>query len=364
MKKTSIEENEINRIVEKMKKKYRDEGIELNEISSNLKELRNVISENTYSKIDLETEDDVEQLTSKLTKNLGNFYLKTIKISEPIKNFLRKLSITDDISYYLYSANMRYSVNQYLALASAASLIITLFVVVILLIIGLYTQNIIFIILLPAMIGFLTWVSSIILILLIPRQRAIARGEKVSLELPFALRHMATELKAGIGLYKTIQTIASNDYGVLSEEFAQTIVEIEEGADTTIALKHTALRTQSAPLKKTINHILRTMRLGGNLSNIMNDIAEDISNEFRNRIKIFSQKMNFFSVIFIFIGIVLPVAIMILGAIRNSPVAATGEEFFKNIPLTPEIMFLFYIIFLPILFAGMIYLVYISQPKL
>jgi flagellar protein FlaJ len=152
---------------------------------------------------------------------------------------------------------------------------------------------------------------------------------------------MSTELKAGIGLYKTIQTIAANDYGVLSDEFARTITEIEEGSDTRIALKHLALRTQSKALKKTINHVLRAMRIGGNLSDAMSSIADDVADEMRNKILEFSQSMNFFAVIFIFAGIVMPVAIMILGAIRNSPIAAAGQDVFKNIPLTPEILLIF-----------------------
>ncbi|MDD3083949.1 MAG: type II secretion system F family protein, partial [Candidatus ainarchaeum sp.] len=230
--------------------------------------------------------------------------------------------------------------------------------------IGMLLQDLLFTMMVPISIGFGAWLISTIIILLIPKQMAKSRGAKVSLELPFALRHMATELKAGIGLYKTIQAIAINDYGVLSEEFSRTINEIEEGADTTTALKHTALRTQSLPLRKTINHILRAMRLGGNLSETMNDIAEDVSTEMRNRINIFSQKMNFFSVIFIFIGIVLPVAVMILGSIRNSPLAATGEDLFKNIPLTPEIMFWIFIVGMPILFVLMIIMVYNAQPKM
>jgi flagellar protein FlaJ len=218
--------------------------------------------------------------------------------------------------------------------------------------------------LLPIALAIVAGGAALIIVAYIPKQKANSRGSACSIELPFALRHMATELKAGIGLYKAIQAIASADYGILSEEFARTINEIEEGTDTSVALKHMALRTQSRPLKTTLTHIIRAMRIGGNLSNIMNEIADEVSDDMKNRINSFAQQMNFFAVIFIFIGIVLPVAIMILGAIRNSPLGASGESLFKAVPLTPEVMLLFYLVVMPMLFVAMNAMVYFAQPKM
>jgi pilus assembly protein TadC len=359
----SIDEEEVNRIVETMKKKYREEGVEFEEVNSNLKELRGIIAEDSYSKIDLQTEEDLEQFASKTVRQFGIIYLKLKGILGPIKNMLKNFPLSEELSYNLYSANMHYSSSQYLALSSAAGFVMALFSFIIFLFLGLLFQDFLFVAIMPLAIAFGVWLATTIIMLYLPKQKAMQRGNQVSLELPFALRHIATELKAGIGLYKTIQAIASNDYGVLSEEFARTINEIEEGSDTTSALKHLALRTQSRPLKKTINHILRAMRIGGNLSEAMNDIADDVSEEMKNRITNFSQKMNFFSVIFIFIGIVLPVAIMILGAIRNSPLAVTGQDLFKNIPLTPELMFIIFGLGMPLLFGMLIMFVYVLQPK-
>lgn len=364
MQKFEVDEKEVNKIVETMKKKYREDGIEFeDDITSSLRELRGIISNENYSRIDLETNEDVEVFDWDIAKKMGLFYLKFKKIIKPIQNFIKNFPLSQEIGYYLYSANMKYSPNQYIALAASGGIVLALIFFIITLLITLILGNIIITITVPLIIAILAWIISTIILLGIPKSKAISRGNACSLELPFALRHMSTELKAGIGLYKTIQAVASNDYGVLSEEFARTISEIEEGADTRIALKHLGLRTQSKPLKKTINHILRAMRIGGNLSSAMSDIADDVSDETRNQIMEFSQNMNFFSVIFIFVGIVLPVAIMILGAIRNSPIAVSGQDVFKNIPLTPEILLFFFLIIMPLLYIGMIYMVYKIQPQ-
>jgi flagellar protein FlaJ len=232
------------------------------------------------------------------------------------------------------------------------------------LIIGIITKNILFMTTLPFVVGFLGWLAGTIIVLMIPKQNAIARGNACSIELPFALRHMSTELRAGLGLYKTLQAVASSNYGALSEEFSRTITEIEEGVDTSAALKHMALRTQSKPLKTTINHMLRAMRIGGNLSEAMTSIAKDVSEDLKERITMFAQNMNFFAVIFIFLGIIMPVAIIILGSIRNSAIASVGDNLFKSVPLTLDVLIIIYFIIIPIIFAGMNFMVYRAQPKM
>ncbi len=359
----SIDETEVNKIVETMKKKYREEGLVIDEVNTSLKEMRGIIAEDTYAKIDIESKEDIEAFGSTLTKEIGSIYLKTKNIVKPIQNYFKNFPVTQELGYYLYSSNMQYSANQYLALATTGGIVIGLFAMIIGLLIGIITKNILLIPLMPILFGVIGMIVSTIIILGIPKNKAIARGNQCSAELPFALRHMATELKSGIGLYKALQAIAANDYGVLSEEFSRTINEIEEGTDTNVALKHLSLRTQSKPLKTTINHILRAMRIGGNLSEVMSDIARDITNDLKNKINAFSQSMNFFAVIFIFLGIVLPVAIIILGSIRNSPLAATGQDLFKSIPLTLDVLLLIYFVFMPILFILMNYFVYKTQPQ-
>ncbi|MCX6801361.1 MAG: type II secretion system F family protein [Candidatus Diapherotrites archaeon] len=359
----AIDKDEVERIVEGMKKKYRDDGMHFEEVSDNLKELRGIIAEESYSKIDIESESDVENFDSKTMQFFGNFYLKTKNFLKPIQNSLKKLPSNKELSYYLYSADMHYSSNQYVAISSAVGLLIGLITFAIIILLSAILLNpLILIIAVPMAV--VTGFIAMMITLFIPKQNAIARGEACSTELPFALRHMATELKAGIGLYKTIQAIAVADYGVLSEEFARTINEIEEGTDTSLALRHLALRTQSRPLKMAMMHIIRAMRIGGNLSGIINEIANDVSDDLKNRINSFSQKMNLFSVIFIFLGIVIPVGITILGVIRNSPITSGSQEMFKAIPLTPPVMLIFYFVVMPMLFIMMNLMIYSIQPKM
>ena len=360
---TEIDMDKVERIVKRMRDKYRSEGVEFEEVGGNLKELRGLIAEGMSAKIEIQTVEELQEVKNKLINFLATFYLKLGAILKPIAKAMSKFPEMEMVSFYLYSANMHYSSKQYMALAVAGSAVA--FIIALLLssaaltIMGIDITTRVIIITIVSLMAFIT---SLAIILLIPKQNAMARGDAVSIELPFALRHMSTELRAGIGLYRTIQAIASADYGALSEEFARVITEVEEGTDTRDALRHLALRTQSKALRSAIVHIVRAMKTGGNLSESMNEIAEDVSFNMRMAVAEFGQRMNFFGVVFIFGAIVFPVMTTILGSIRNSPIKETMASF-EVLPLTPPVMAAIFLVIMP--FVLLVFLFYIkkSQPR-
>jgi flagellar protein FlaJ len=346
-----------------MREKYREEGVEFEEVGGNLGELRGLIAEGMAAKIEIQTVEELREVKSKLINFLAGVYIKLGGILRPVAKSISKFPEMEMLSFYLYSANMHYSSKQYIALTVAGStiaFIIALLVssaVLTILQVELATRVLAIIIS-----SVLVFIISAIIVLMIPKQRAISRGNAVSIELPFALRHMSTELRAGIGLYRTLQAVASSDYGALSEEFARVITEVEEGTDTKDSLRHLALRTQSRALRNAIIQIIRALKTGGNLSESMSEIAEDVSFNLRMAVREFGQRMNFFGVVYIFGAIVLPVMITILGSIRNSPIRITMPSF-QALPLTLPIMAAIYLVVMP--FILIMFLVYIkkAQPR-
>ena len=261
-----------------------------------------------------------------------------------------------ELAYYLYSANMPYSAQQYLAVSVAAAVIGGIIGIGIGILLWLLVKLNPLIIIAPAL---LLFIFVLFIMLLIPKSAAQRRGDALSAELPFALRHMATELKAGIGLYRTLQAVATSDYGVLSQEFSRTISEIEEGTDTKDALRHFALRTQSKSMRSALLHIIRAIKTGGNLSDTMGKIAEDVSFELRLKVRDFAEKMNFFGVIFIFGAIVVPVFIAILGSIVNAPLGLS----LGSLPLTPVNILILYLVAMPLTLVFLIFYLRMLQPK-
>ncbi len=131
-------------------------------------------------------------------------------------------------------------------------------------------------------------------------------------ELPYALRHMGIELKSGKGLHDTLTTIKNADYGSLSKEFNRVLEEIKYGKPTEESLLEMSHRVDSEGLSRTIHQIVGTLRVGGNLANSLNIIANDISFETQIKLKEYSQKLNSFILIYTFIAILAPVIILIM----------------------------------------------------
>jgi len=350
----TVDYNQVEKIVGRMKKKYREQGVEFEQVGGKLGELRGIIAEGEQAKINVQKVEDLQEFQSPAIKQLGSFYLLFRLPFQPISNLIKRLPLASDIRYYLYSANMKYSLNQWLAVSIAAAALVGLLTFAIIAATSWffqlpYTLSVVF--------GGVVGLFVMLIMLMVPKSKAQQRGDAVSVELPFALRHMSTELKAGIGLYKTIQTIATSDYGILSEEFSRTISEIEEGTDTKDALRHFALRTQSKALRSALFHIIRALKTGGNLSKIMNTIAEDVSFDMRVKIRDFAERMNFFGVIYIFIAIVAPVFVAIIGSVTNAPISV------GSVALSPIAIALMYIVGMPLVLGFLIFYLKISQPR-
>ena len=71
-----------------------------------------------------------------------------------------------------------------------------------------------------------------VMIIFLPKLQKGKKSNEASRELPYALRQMATELRAGIGLHESMKSVALSGYGPLSEEFARTLEEIRYGETT------------------------------------------------------------------------------------------------------------------------------------
>ncbi|MDO8625398.1 MAG: type II secretion system F family protein [Candidatus Diapherotrites archaeon] len=353
---TDVDQEAVERIVLKMRKRETGQYA-TEEEQTNLQ--TEVLGRRKKSTGDTRTLQDLMGFENTLVKKLIEFYLALQNPLKPLADAISRLSAAQTVNYYLYSANMKYSIGQYLALATAATVLCALGGLGLgLLAAFLLKLHVLFYPLLGIVAGFFLGALGLFVALLIPKSRAQNRGREIGLEMPFALRHMATELKSGAGLYRTIQLIAIADYGVLSEEFARTVNEIEEGTDAKDALKNMALRVQSISMRNALNHVVRAMKTGGNLSDVMNDIADDVSIEIRSNISEFAEKMNFFGVLFIFAAIILPVMVAILGGIANAPLPIAFP-----LPLSVPVLMLFYLLFMPIILVTFIYYLRTIQPK-
>ena len=165
-------------------------------------------------------------------------------------------------------------------------------------------------------------------------------------ELPYALRHMGIELKAGRGLHDALITIRDADYGSLSREFTRVLEEIKFGKSTEESLLEMSRRVKSDGLTRAIHQIIGTLRVGGNLAGSLEIIASDISFDMQIKLKEYSQKLNSFILIYTFIAILAPVISLIM--------LMAGSTVMGDM-VSSQLLFVIYTVFFPmaVMFMGL-----------
>ena len=158
----------------------------------------------------------------------------------------------------------------------------------------------------------------------------------ISKDLPFALRHMACELKSGKGLNNTLISIVKSDYGILSFEYNRVISEVEYGQTLDSALNDMSNRIDSQGLRRA------------------NQIAEDIAFDMRIKLKNYSQKLNGYIMIYTFMVILAPVVLLIMTIAASTVV---------GVIMPPIALYIIYGIFFPMIIIFMMLLIKKLEPK-
>ncbi len=343
----------LEKIVARMKEKYMKEGLITTE------EARKGVREKLFGRRKIEIEASPRELLlydNALIRAFGKLYLT---LESPMSKFIEffKKRQRESLKYDLLASGFNYSVDQYLAIVFSATMITwvisTLLILLLMLAGGLNPAIAVIMIALIPMI-------TIFIGLTIPRSKANKLANQIEKELPFALRHMSIEIRAGVGIYKTMESIASSGYGPLSIGFKWVLSQIEKGEPTEDVLEEWAQRTRSDAVKRVVSHMVRALRTGGNLSEIMVTIAEDVSFERRAKIADFAEKLNLLGLFLMMAIIVLPVMITILTTIASAPSIAQYLKMFSF--FSKDFLIFIYFIISPALMFIFMYFIKTSDP--
>jgi len=110
---------------------------------------------------------------------------------------------------------------------------------------------------------------------------------------------------------------------------------------------------RSKGFRRALTQLIRALRTGGSLSDIITLIADDVAYELRMKMKEFGERLNLIGVLFMFICVVFPVMIGVM-----TPVSSLLGSL---IPL--EIVFLFYFILAPMLSGMIVYMIKLMEPS-
>lgn len=277
-------------------------------------------------------------LSERLAKS---FYIPLLK--RPVQ---RMVGFFKGLEEDLYKANLAISPEQYIALMLGVSII---FGVASIIFVLLLTQSL-FAFVIGAMVSLFTF----LLMRNQPRSRAKARAVDINRAMPYALRHMATQLSSGIGLPETVTSVRRANYGALSEEFGRVIGDMRAGRSMEEALSAIDKRVESEALRRAVRQIQRTIRLGGDLARTLSILADETAFELRMKLRDYTQSLNMMSMLYMFAAAVIPALLVIMMMVAGM-MGGTG--------FTTDTAVILYLLFLPFLLFYFVVMIKHREPR-
>jgi len=133
----------------------------------------------------------------------------------------------------------------------------------------------------------------------------VARAREIDKDVLFAGRFLLVKLNSGKPLINSIID-ASNSYGVASKYFKEIVRDIELGTPLEIALENAYRSTPSKKFKKILFQINNALKIGVDVSIPLESTLEEISHEQLLEIQRYGKKLNFLTMFYMLVAIVIP----------------------------------------------------------
>jgi len=124
--------------------------------------------------------------------------------------------------------------------------------------------------------------------------------------LVFALRTLLVQLRSGIPLYGAMRTVAEGNFGSVSIEFGRALEEITTGTREEVALQKLAMKNPSWFFRKSLWQIINGLKTGTDISLILTDIVESMTNEEAVQIRTYGGSLRVLSLVYMLLGVIIP----------------------------------------------------------
>src|SRR3989338_3144125 len=138
-----------------------------------------------------------------------------------------------------------------------------------------------------------------------PKSTAKKRINEVDSEIVFAGRHIIVEMSAGVPLFNALVS-ASQSYRKIGKHIEEIIKKTETGKPLDTAINEVIETTPSVNFRKMMWQILNALRTGGDVSQALESITEQISKEQVIEFKSYERKLNPMVMFYLMVAIILP----------------------------------------------------------
>lgn len=269
-----------------------------------------------------------DRSTDEKVRAIGGFYNAFKAPVLVIAGFFANLPAASELQANLKAGGLNLRAGEYIIISSTGAFIAALAAIVVsyLLATAAGETNPLAAASLSVFLGTLVFLLTGVAAVVYPAMRADSRARRIDRDLPFALRQLATQIRSGVSFQRALSSVARADYGVLSNEVGITLSDMERGRPADEALMDLHDRTRSHGLRQAIMQIIRTLKTGGALADIISSIADDVSFETRMKVRDFTEQLNLINVVFIMTAVVAPVVLTIFVSVMQLPLLGSGAS--------------------------------------
>lgn len=267
-----------------------------------------------------------DRSTDEKVRAIGKFYNAFKSPVLVIASFFANLPAAGELQANLKAGGLKIRAGEYIIISSTAAFVAALAAIVVAYVGSTAAggTDTLSAASLAVFVGTLVFVFAGVGAVVYPALRASSRSRTIDRELPFALRQLATQIRSGVSFQRALLSVAQANYGELSKEVQITLNDMERGRPADEALMDLHDRTRSHGLRQAIMQIIRTLKTGGGLSEIISGIADDVSFETRMKVRDFTEQLNLINVVFIMIAVVAPVVLTIFVSVMQLPLLGGG----------------------------------------
>jgi flagellar protein FlaJ len=220
-------------------------------------------------------------------------------VGESLQDFFPFLEV------HLKQAEVDFSVKEYLSMCILSSIIFFIFFGVFFIFILALTdiEKVILFGLLTSLIvtGFVFLQQMIY-----PKVYANRRIRDIERNLLDALQNILVQLNSGVPLFDILVNIAKGNYGGVSKEFSKVVKEINAGKPQIEALEDMAAINPSLYFRRAVWQIVNGMKSGGDMSSVVNEIINSLSEEQLLQIQRYGSQLNPLAMFYMLMVVIAP----------------------------------------------------------
>jgi flagellar protein FlaJ len=151
-------------------------------------------------------------------------------------------------------------------------------------------------------VGFLNYIQ----LVSYPKAVVNKRVKDMERNLLFGLRTILVQIRSGIPIFDAFVSVASGNYGQISEEFKIVIDKARSGKPVLDSLEELAVRNPSPYFRRAIWQMVNAMRSGSDIGENLECVLQALSKEQMVQIQEYKSKLNPLSMMYMMIAVIIP----------------------------------------------------------